>query len=185
MRTLLAILVALVLCPPAAAYTSHDFNGSKTLLVGDSHTWIAVNFLSGLYPAWDIDAQPSRTSTGGLEVIDAYLRPRHQRVIFDLATNDYAQPTKLRANLRALWQDLGDRTLALVTSYRRDGNEIGPVNRVLRRFADNRRRATLVNWRAEAKQHPSYLSADLIHFTPEGYKRRVQIIRNQGGPFGR
>lgn len=155
----------------------HDFDGGRVLLVGDSHSYISG---CTAYGGWDADATIGRTSSQGLWVAGLYLAPRHDRLVFDLATNDLSNPAQFRDNLRILWGSLlGERDLTLVTSYVpvNGTNMAKPVNDEIRAFCDaHPQRASVVDWAGYARSH-GFVPADYVHFGPSEYAQRVDLIR--------
>lgn len=150
------------------------FNDSRVLLIGDSHT---VKSPCEAYPRWDADARQGRWSEQALEALDARLRPRHTKVVFDIATNDVFDSDRYRDNLRLLWQMIGDRKLVLVTTC---ANSVQPsVDDEIRSFvAAHPQRSSYVAWGEYACGHPELFGPDNIHFTAEGYEQRVGMVKD-------
>jgi lysophospholipase L1-like esterase len=158
----------------AAAIAAHPgpVNG-PVVYVGDS---LGVGTLPGLVTrmptvSFDGDARVGRTSTEGLAVLRARLRPRHRVVVFDLGTND-PTPATLSRNLRAARREAGRRELVLFTI-----NKPGDArfNRAIRKFAARDDNAELIDWHARAGSE-RLLGGDGIHATPWGYRRRIGLV---------
>lgn len=177
----LGVVLALVLAGPAQARENscHDFNGNDVLLVGDSHTFIPG---CGAYQGWDADARVGRNSMDGLSVVATFMAPRHDQVVFDLATNDIGNPTLYRSNLRTLWALIGSRDLTLVTSYvpYQGGNLAKPVNDEIRDFEGNHpQRVDVVDWAGYARSH-GFVPVDGVHFSLAQYEQRVDLVLEAG-----
>lgn len=166
---------------PAPIYFKqvHVFPGSHVLYIGDSHT-----LMSGAHRTFhdcDVDARSGRTSTEGLSVLDRCLRPEHEVVVFDLATNDHDNPAHFEANLELLDDRVGPRKLIMVNCWRQDRvNSHRGVNGVLTGFvARHHDRAALVDWAAYIDGHPASLGRDTdwVHFTIEAYRARAGLVR--------
>lgn len=157
----------------------HGFCDSDVLLIGDSHTLLSD--VPRSFPDYDVDAESGRGSAQALNVLDQYLQPRHRIVVFDLATNDHAEPARCKANLELFRDQVGSRRLVVVNCWRQDDpNTHLRVNRVLRRFADHhRRKVTLVDWASYLDLHPESLgqNPDRVHFTERAYRRRAAMVR--------
>lgn len=176
---LIAVLGALLWSGSAEAQDNEcrDFPRGATLLVGDSHTFIPG---CDSYPGWDVDAHAGRNSTEGLGTVRANLASRHSTVVFDLATNDVADPATFRSNLRELWGVIGQRDLVLVTSYI-PGGVAKPVNDHIRDFAlAHPQRVEVVDWAAWARGREGIFT-DGLHFTDAAYERRVAMVRASVG----
>jgi hypothetical protein len=172
MKRLLTLALVVALGGPATASTQ-----PQVLDVGDSHTWLGAEWLA--WPNWHVDARPGRASTEGYAVLDGLLGNAYHRVVFDLATNDSADPVTFDANLRRVWDRIGpQRQLYLVTSFmpccptRPDG-----VNAVIFSLAElHPQRVTVIDWGSEAALHPEWWSRDAVHFTRDGYEARATML---------
>jgi hypothetical protein len=58
----------------------------------------------------------------------------------------------------------------------RDGAAYEPFNVALRGVADRNGNLRVVEWGRMVEQHPSYLAADGIHGSPDGYAARAKAI---------
>jgi hypothetical protein len=159
---------------------THHFTGGNVLVVGDSHTWLGG--AGAQYPRYDTDCWPGRTSSTGYAVLGDWLRGRHNKVVFDLATNDYSSPALLRDNLRRVWDRIGsERRLILATSHYPFGLTAA-VNTVLKDFAAGKHRVKLVRWNEYVQQNLGVVAlppiSDGIHFTGPGYGIRTQMIKD-------
>lgn len=156
--------------------TYHSFVGSRVILIGDSHTYLSAP--SKVYRRYDVDARPGRRAAEAFSVLDRHLRGRHRKVVFDIGTNDWANPRRFCRNLRRVWRRISRRKLVLVTSWRIDSISEIAVNRVLKRFHRRHpRRSELVRWDARAKRRPRLFSSDEVHFTPQGYAKRARMVK--------
>jgi hypothetical protein len=154
----------------------HRFVGSRVLLIGNSHTWLSQP--ARRYSRYDVDAVCGRGSEQAYEALDRYLRRRHRKVVFDIATNDCPEPVELRKNLRRAWARIGKGKLVLVSAWRIVGASCAPVNRILRRFhRSHPRRTALVPWARYAKRKPGIFLDDGVHFTAEGYRERARMVK--------
>lgn len=172
---------ALLMATPASASRCTSLEGSKTLVVGDSHTWLSG--CGSAYPRWDVDARPGRAAVEAEEVVGELLRPRHKRLVFDIATNNHGRPQEVRPALRRIWQQgmVGsDRTMVLVTAWALAPSMQPGLTTVNGELRDFRRahpqRVKLVEWAATAQREPGLFSGDKVHFTGAGYDRRVQMV---------
>lgn len=184
MKHLLAAIViaALWFAPNSQAFDlSHvtSLNGGGTLVIGDSHTWLAG--AGRQYPEWDSDCRAGRASSEGLRVLTNLLRPRHHSVVFDIATNDYLDPMTYRRNLQRVRQLVGDRQLILVTAWRVDTpgatKGIDEIDRVVRHFARTHSRTVQVDFARKLRRDPDLIGPDGVHYTLRGYEDRTRTIR--------
>jgi len=133
------------------------------------------------YPNCDVHARLGQGSAEGLRILDQYMRSRHTVIVFDLATNDVADPPSFEANLESLWRRIGSRELVLINTWRQDpGNSHHDVNQVLERFTIRHpRRAFLVDWASHVDLHAESLDrvTDHVHFSIEAYRHRVAMTR--------
>lgn len=175
----LAILV-LALCASSAS-AARTFTGAGPIFyVGDS---LGVGTYPLLTPmmasqSFDGDTMVGRTSTQGLSVLRAKLRPRHRTVIFDLGTNDWSTTT-LRQNLRwARWWCAN--RLMVVLTLNKPG--VRPLNRVVRAFAASNANVVLIDWHSLALRE-RLLGSDGVHASYAGYGRRARLIANVLGRY--
>lgn len=158
---------------------AHVFRVGEVLIVGDSHTLICGAHQA--YPECDVDALPGRNSAEALQILDRDLRKRHRVVVFEISTNDIADPDAFAFNLRLLAERIGERKLVLVNCWRRDGaNSHEEVNRVLAEFATERPDSTwLVDWEGHIERHPRPLDpgTDRVHFSISAYEGRIELVR--------
>jgi lysophospholipase L1-like esterase len=160
--------------PPASA-------AGGVLVVGDSLEVGTSPYLRGLLHGipFTIDAQTSRPSSTGVQILRSRLQGGDQVVVFDLGTNDDpAQPQALAADLAAVRSIVGGRCVVVATLNRPpyNGVPIDGLNAAVRSFAAGSPPAQLVNWRAAALSDPRLLGPDGVHATPAGYSTRAQLI---------
>jgi hypothetical protein len=153
-----------------ALFSIHASQASaQVLYVGDS---LGVGTAAQLrLPHVDADTRVGRTSTEGLAVLRSRLRHRHRLVVFDLGTNDYSPP-ELTRNLRRA-RRLAPRRPMIVFTINKPGAP--PFNAVLRRFAADARRITLIDWHSVAGAR-HLLAADGVHTDAGGYARRAVLL---------
>ncbi len=153
----------------------HRFVGGRVLLVGDSHTWASQR--SQRYSRYDVDARCGRGSKEAYAALDRYLKRRHRKVVFDIASNDCQVPLEFQRNLRRVWMRIQKRSLVLVTA-RPINDACVSVNRILKRVhRSHSRRTALVPWARYAKRHPKVYLEDGIHFSARGYAERARMVQ--------
>jgi lysophospholipase L1-like esterase len=160
--------------PPASA-------AAGVLLVGDSLEVGTSPYLRGLLRGipLTVDAQTSRPSSTGVEILRLRLQSSDQVVVFDLGTNDDpAQPQALAADLAAVRSIVGGRCVVVATLNRPpyNGVSIDGLNGAIRDFAVGSPPTQLVDWRAAALSTPGLLGPDGVHATAAGYSTRAQLI---------
>jgi hypothetical protein len=170
-----AILPPVVLAaePPENLHCWTDHDG-RVLSISDSHGVLAGCGVQ--YPHWDTDAWAGRTSTDGIDDLEARLRPRHRIVVYDLGTNDpvIRRGEQRRALLHAITR-IGSRELFLVTVKRLDGVPYAGVNRVIRRFDDMRENVQVIEWARRVGDNE--FGPDHVHLTAAGYEHRTRVIK--------
>lgn len=122
--------------------------------------------------ALDGDTEVGRSSTEGLWVLRAKLRPRHGIVVFDLGTNDFSTET-LTQNLHRARKQTRDR-LMIVLTMNKPG--VGRFNGAVRTFARSADNVVLIDWHATAGRE-ALLAGDGIHASAWGYRRRAASIK--------
>jgi hypothetical protein len=121
--------------------------------------------------SFDGDTSIGRTSSEGLPVLVARMRPRHRVVVFDLGTND-PTPATLTRNLRLARMEAGAR-LMVVFTINKPGDR--PFNRAIREFAARAGNVELLDWQARAAEE-RLLGGDGIHASLAGYTRRAGLV---------
>jgi hypothetical protein len=164
----------------------HNFVGGSTILIGDSHTALTPLVTGTIqYPKYDVNADPGRNSTVAYAMLAQYLRPRHTKVIFDIATNDWADPATFRYNLGRVWNLIGrDRALVLVTSFY-PWDIVAPINKAIREFAATKTRVEVCQWSTTVWGNLGLVAdalgegpwPDGIHFTYAGYGTRAGMVK--------
>jgi hypothetical protein len=154
------------------------FCDSDVLVIGDSHSLISGAHRA--YPGCDVSARAGRDSVEGLKALELGLRPRHRVVVWDLSTNDHADPEGFAARLEQLRERVGERELILVNTWRRDGaNSHRSVNAVIDDFVGRYpARTRLVDWAAHVDAHEEALGreTDFVHFSAAAYEDRIELI---------
>lgn len=178
----LAIVALLLLASTAsAAPVTPAFTGPGPIFyVGDSLGVGTYPLLTRLMASesFEGDTRVGRTSTEGLSVLRAKLRPRHRTVIFDLGTNDWSTAT-LKRNLRwARWWCAN--RLMVVLTLNKPG--VGPLNRVVRRFAAANANVVLIDWHSLAIR-AGLLAGDGVHASYQGYGRRAGLMARVLGRY--
>lgn len=179
-RLLLGLLAAacwLIGAAPGAALGA----GGGVLVVGDSLEVGTSPYLKGLLHGipLKVDAQTSRPSSTGVQIVGSRLASSDRVVVFDLGTNDDpAQPQALASDLDAVRSLAGDRCIVVASLNRPpyNGVSIDALNQVVRGFAANSQPAQLVDWRGAALSDPGLIGPDGVHATPSGYARRAQLV---------
>lgn len=163
---LLATAGALLVSPGTADASA------RILYVGDSLGVGTSPYLrSAIGPrSVQVDSEVGRSSTEGLSVLRATLRPMHEIVIFDIGTNDWS-PQTLAKNLSSARRLIGSR-LMLTFTINKPG--VAPFNRAVRAFARSDDDVALIPWHSlAAKKH--LLGGDGIHASAPGYWRRAEL----------
>lgn len=187
----MAVLAAVIsIALPASAPASVLYVGDSLGVGTSPHLRDALGGV-GL----EVDAEVSRPSAAGLDVLQRRISPEHDVVVFDLGTNDDpAAPEALAANLAQARQIAGDRCLVVATLNRPplNGVTVEGLNRAITSFAASDAATQLVDWHGQAVSDPGLLS-DGIHSGPEGYATRAQLFADaitaclgsaDGGPAG-
>jgi lysophospholipase L1-like esterase len=126
-----------------------------------------------------IDAEIGRSSTQGVPVLRARLRPDDDVVVFDLGTNDSpGQPERLAADLAAA-RELADGRCMVVSTINRPpvgGATVEGLNDAVRNFAAETPGTQVADWRALVGSESSLLRSDGVHATPIGYALRAVLV---------
>jgi lysophospholipase L1-like esterase len=151
------------------------------LVVGDSLEVGTSPYLGGQVQGvpLTVDAQTSRPSSTGVEILRSKLTSSDSVVVFDLGTNDDpAQPQALASDLASVRAIAGGRCVVVATLNRPpyNGVSIDGLNQALRNFAAGSAPAQLVDWHAAALANPGLLGSDGVHATSSGYATRAQLI---------
>jgi lysophospholipase L1-like esterase len=182
----LAAAVAAVLAAPAAALQG---GGQSVLVIGDSLEQGSGPYLRESLPgaAFEIDAEPGRTSGHGAIALGERLRPEHDAVVFPLGTNDSAaNPGGLAASLATAARLAGGRCLVVATLARppQRGVSVAGLNRVVEEFAAESG-AQVMDWAAVVAALPGLLTPDRVHATGEGYQLRAGLLAEAVQACGR
>ncbi len=150
-------------------------------MVGDSLEVGTSPYLRGLLQGTPltVDAQTSRPSSTGVEILRSKLQSSDEVVVFDLGTNDDpAQPQALASDLASVRSIAGNRCVVVATLNRPpyNGVSIDGLNQAVRNFAAGSQPAQLVDWHAAALANPGLLGSDGVHATASGYATRAQLI---------
>jgi lysophospholipase L1-like esterase len=169
-----AALILALLVPAAQA-------AGGVLVVGDSLEVGTSPYLRGLLQGvrLTVDAQTSRPSSTGVEILRSKLQSSDSVVVFDLGTNDDpAQPQALASDLASVRAIAGGRCVVVATLNRPpyNGVSIDGLNQAVRNFAAGSAPAQLVDWHAAALANPGLLGSDGVHATSSGYATRAQLI---------
>ena len=169
-----AALIGALAAPAARA-------AGGVLVVGDSLEVGTSPYLRGLLQGvpLTVDAETSRPSSTGVEVLRSKLQSSDSVVVFDLGTNDDpAQPQALASDLAAVRQISAGRCVVVATLNRPpyNGVPIDGLNQAVRSFAAGSAPAQLVDWHAAAMANPGLLGSDGVHATSSGYATRAQLI---------
>lgn len=151
---------------------------SSVLIIGDSHTVAEVSYLHA-FKNFTVNAEIGRASSAALGALREKLQRSHRIVVFDIATNDYYNPSGFKDNLEQVLRAIGRRQLILVSSHVGCGsaNKASGVSEVIRKFAiRNDGQVRYVDWAGYVSRHPGVHAGDCIHFDIAGYKRRLAMI---------
>ena len=123
----------------------------------------------------EIDAEGGRTSSQGVNVLAARLRPEHEVIVFAMGTNDLSADA-FAASLAAVGQLAGGRCVVVATIARRPlrGAPASALNRVVSSFAAQGA-VQVADWRAAAAA-PGVLGRDGTHATGQGYALRASLL---------
>ena len=175
---LIGLLAVLCGCALAVAPASAQTPG-PVLVVGDSLEVGTEPYLRRELAGVDltVDAEKSRPSEVGVDVLRGAIQTEHEVVVFDLGTNDDpSSPERLAASLDAARQIAGDRCMVVATINRPSLNGVSSdgLNGVIARFASSTG-AQVADWRAAAGG-PGLLQPDGVHATAEGYALRARLV---------
>lgn len=173
-------IVALIAPALSGAYSDsvHEMRGSGVLVIGDSHTVAEVLYNNDLRNL-DVDAKVGRNSDQGYSILKKLLNKRHKTVVFDIATNDYLNPSGFKHNLNRVLKRIKGRRLILVNSHIGCGgsNKANKVNRVIRKFSlSHGSQVHYVDWAGYVDRNLGSHASDCIHFTASAYARRAKMI---------
>lgn len=145
----------------------------EVLAVGDSVMLDIASSLRRKIPGITIDGQVGRQVREALQLTSTYASFNHpdKAVVIELGTNGYFTDGQLDALLDAFSK--ADVYLVNTRVPRQWESE---VNESLRKHADSRQNVTLVDWHAEALQHPEYFTADGVHLMPKGAEALASLI---------
>jgi len=172
---LLAALAAFLWPSVAAAQSGDVYVVGDSLEVGTSP--YLPRYLGGF--SVQVDADESRSSTAGVQILEQRLRPSDEIIVFDLGTNDGPGDTGLiQSQLEQVAQLVGDRCLVVATIHRPPygGVSYDAFNGVIESFASGRPNTQLVDWDSYADAHPDLIYSDGVHPTASGYDLRARLI---------
>jgi lysophospholipase L1-like esterase len=172
---LVAGLAALLSSVPAAAQTGDVYVIGDSLEVGTSP--YLPRYLAGF--SVRVDADESRSSTAGVQILQQRLQPSDEVIVFDLGTNDGPGDTGLiQSQLSEAAQLVGDRCLVVATIHRPPygGVSYDAFNGAIESFAAGRPNTQLVDWDSYADAHPELIYSDGVHPTASGYDLRARLI---------
>ena len=146
-------------------------------LVGDSLNVGTEPYLREALPGWRIDAHDrvGRTTREGVERLRALRGALPRIVVVSLGTND---PDGSEGEFSRLVDEaiaiVGPRRCLLWATIVRDGTRRTPFANVLQEASAAHPNVRLVDWALMVAEDGSLLAADLVHGTPEGYRRRAE-----------
>lgn len=158
---------------PRKTNDTENLDGNSILMVGDSLTVGTIGPLRALRGRVQADGVVGRSSAATRSKLTSLLRSHHKVVIFDAGTND--DPTTSAAyknRLESILDSIGARNLVVLTLNRPN---VGPMNSVIKSFASENDRVTLVDWNRIAKEE-DLLGGDGVHPSAKGYSRRAKLI---------
>ncbi|MCY8267313.1 acetyltransferase [Bacillus haynesii] len=145
----------------------------EVLAVGDSVMLDIASSLRRKIPGITIDGQVGRQVREALQLTSTYASFNHpdKAVVIELGTNGYFTDSQMDALLDAF-----SKADVYLVNTRVPRQWESKVNESLRKHADSRQNVTLVDWHAEALQHPEYFTADGVHLMPKGSEALASLI---------
>ncbi|MCY7779802.1 acyltransferase family protein [Bacillus haynesii] len=145
----------------------------EVLAVGDSVMLDIASSLRRKIPGITIDGQVGRQVREALQLTSTYASFNHpdKAVVIELGTNGYFTDSQMDALLDAF-----SKADVYLVNTRVPRQWESKVNESLRKQADSRQNVTLVDWHAEALQHPEYFTADGVHLMPKGAEALASLI---------
>ncbi|MCY7817579.1 acyltransferase family protein [Bacillus haynesii] len=145
----------------------------EVLAVGDSVMLDIASSLRRKIPGITIDGQVGRQVREALQLTSTYASFNHpdKAVVIELGTNGYFTDSQIDALLDAF-----SKADVYLVNTRVPRQWESKVNESLRKQADSRQNVTLVDWHAEALQHPEYFTADGVHLMPKGAEALASLI---------
>lgn len=165
--------------------TSSDEDGDDTTtqntdsitMIGDSVMLGAAPALQELFPNAVIDAKESRQVVQAGSVVDnlASQGELGDIVVIALGTNG----TFNSSSGQELIDKIGsDKTIYWVTAYGEHLDWQDDSNAAIEKVADNNDNVTIIDWAAEAPDHPEWFYDDGIHLKSEGQEGYAKLIQD-------
>lgn len=161
---------------PSAAMSEEDLRKAQSVsatVIGDSVMLLAEGDLRKLVPNSYIDTKVSRQLTEGVKLLeerknDAFL---NDVVVISLGTNgDFSYD-----ELKKIDSIRGDKPIVILTTVMPDSWE-DSVNKKIRKYAEESKGVTLIDWYAIAKSDKDLFYDDRTHPKPDGAFLYAQLI---------
>lgn len=170
----LTVAIAVAIGVAWSRSSGQDAGAGAVTLVGDSLNVGTSPYLREELRGWTVrdDSVVGRSTPEGLVALAAL--HGDDPVVVSLGTNDPVGTTAAFASevRRALELAGNGRCVVWATIWREDGPDEG-FNKVLREIAAEDGDLRVLPWAEMLAEHPSYLAADHLHGSPEGYAARA------------
>ncbi|MEG7280958.1 acyltransferase family protein [Bacillus sp. 0909A] len=145
----------------------------EVLAIGDSVMLDIASSLRQSLSHVTIDGKVGRQMSQALELTREYksFNQPNKAVIIELGTNGYFTNSQIDQLLTSF-----SKAHIYLVNTRVPRQWESKVNESLRRQADAHDNITLVDWHAEALQHPEYFTPDGVHLVPQGAKALTALI---------
>ena len=142
--------------------------------VGDSIMLDPVDSLYRTFPNGYFDAEISRTTCAGYEVLKDIKNSgiKWDVLVFNLGTNGYPND-RCKSNLMSI---AGDSKVFWLNATHADYDN---NNSELEKFAKNYDNIYILDWVSEVEKHPDYLYRDATHLREHAYNSYAEYIRDE------
>jgi lysophospholipase L1-like esterase len=184
----LVVVVAVTLARPKIGSSPATLPHSQASLVGDSLNVGVEPYLRDELGGWQVDTddEVGRSTATGVERLRTRTAVLAPYVVVSLGTNDPSGGAEVfRSQVSEVLRIAGPTRCVVWVAISRDGDAYESFNAVLREAAASSPNVRVVDWPSIVAGHPTYLSADGIHATPDGYRARARAIvaaMNSCGP---
>ncbi|WP_246483887.1 acyltransferase family protein [Heyndrickxia vini] len=145
----------------------------KVLAIGDSVMLdIAIN-LHKKFPAITIDGKVGRQMSQAIQLVPTYanFNQPENAIIIELGTNGFFTNDQLDSLLHSF-----SKAQVFLVNTRVPRQWESKVNTALANKAQENDHITLVDWHAEAINHPEYFTHDGVHLEPKGIEALTSLI---------
>jgi len=152
---------------------------SQATLVGDSLNVGVEPYLRDELRGWQLDTEDEvgRSPATGVERLRTRGTVLAPYVVVSLGTNDPSGGAEaFRGEVNEVLRIAGPSRCVVWVAISRDGNDYEAFNAVLREAASSSPNLQVVDWPSLVRGHPTYLTADGIHASPDGYRARARAI---------